>query len=530
MWILTSAQMRAADRHAIDDVGMPAAVLMENAGAEVVNAMEDALGDLSALSVLVLCGTGNNGGDGMVVARRLAAVGSTVRAVLLGEASGLSDEAASQWRILRRLGVPARACGPKEWPDVREDLEAADIVVDAILGTGFHGALEGFLAEVVEDVNACTVPVVAVDVPSGLSGEDSAIPGPAIEAALTVTFAAPKICHVFAPSHALCGDLVVADIGIPEASLDATGSDLALVSSRDVAELVEDLAQRDEGTHKGTWGHVVVCGGAVGRTGAPSLSGLAALMSGTGLVTVATPSPCVASVAALAPELMQLALPSTDSGEALGAGDELEVLLERASVVVAGPGLGTGAGARAILRMLTGHASVPLVLDADALNILALEGLPDVGGARPVVLTPHPGELARLLEAMDLDAPGASQLERLAPARELARRTGAVVVVKGFRTIVVPPEGVASVIPTGGPGMATAGTGDVLAGLIGGLLAQGLEARDAAIAGAFLHGAAGDLAEELVGQMPLRATDLLRCWPQALRDALGADDDDDDEG
>lgn len=530
MRILSAKQMKEADRHAIEDVGIPSVVLMENAGGEVVRALEDRVGDLSEISVLVLCGTGNNGGDGMVVARHLHARGTHVRALLFGDPAGLSPDAEAQWRILRRVGVPHQACGAKDWPEALEDLEAADVVVDAIFGTGFRGRIDGFLAEVVEDVNACPAPVVAVDVPSGLSGDSASDDGPVIEAALTVTFAAPKLCHVFAPAHRHCGDLVVADIGIPRASLARAGSSLELVEPPLVAALVAPLADREEDTHKGTWGHVLVVGGAIGRTGAPSLAGIASLMSGAGLVTVAVPAPCVGAVAATAPELMQIPLPSTEDGESDGPPADVAALLARASVLVVGPGLGTGDGAARLLDALLEQARLPIVLDADALNLLALHGLPQPRADRPLVLTPHPGELARLVAAStaeDFDA--SSQLEREDPAAALAARLGAVVVVKGYTTLVITTGEATHVIPTGGPGMATAGAGDVLAGLVGGLIAQGLSPWHAAVAGTYLHGLAGDVAEQRVGQMPLRATDLLRFWPAAIGVLLSGDDDDADD-
>ena len=533
MRILTAEQMREADRHAIEDIGLPSLVLMENAGSEVVATLEDLLPHLAGASVVVLCGTGNNGGDGMVVARKLHARGALVVALLLGDPTKLSDDADAQWRILRHLGVPHRACGPKDWPDAIEELESADVVVDALFGTGFRGTLEGFLAEVVEDVNACPAPVVAVDVPSGLSGSSADDAGPVVEAALTVTFAAPKICHVFAPAHRHCGDLVVADIGIPRASLARAGSTLELVEPEHVAEIVLPLADREEDTHKGTYGHALVLGGAPGRTGAPSMTGLAALVAGAGLVTVATPGPCVASVAATAPELMQRALPSTDDGETAGPPEDLDAWLEGVDVVAIGPGLGTGDGAARLLEAVLERARVPVVLDADALNLLALHAFPEPRDGRPLVLTPHPGELARLVKASTarrLDA--ATQHARLEPARELAARLDAVIVAKGFRSLVVAPREATHVVPTGGPGMATAGAGDVLAGLLAGLVAQGVAPHAAAVAATFLHGLAGDLAEERTGQMALRATDLLRWWPAAIESVLagpGDDDDDDDD-
>lgn len=531
MYVLDAEQMQAADRHAIDEIGLPSLVLMENAGTEVARVIEESVGSLPDVSVLILCGKGNNGGDGLVVARKLAARGTQVRAVLLGDPDELSGDAAVQWEVLRHLGVPAQSCGPREWHEVRETLQDTDLVVDALLGTGFRGVLEGFLAEVVEDLNATDVPVIAVDVPSGLSGSSADVPGPAVEATCTVTFAAPKVCHVFAPTHELCGDLVVADIGIPERSLEAAGANVMLLEDELIGELIAELADRPEDSHKGSWGHVVIVGGAVGRSGAPAMAGLGALTAGCGLATVATPAACVDAVASHAPELMQLPLPTSATGE-VGVKDvPVDEILARADVLVVGPGLGTGEGARDLLWRLLDDAEVPLVLDADALNLLAdADELPGSSESRPLVLTPHPGEFARLIRGRE----GADRVtrmgqpERLPLVRDLAEQWDAIVVLKSFRTLVVAPGEDVLVNPTGGPGLATAGVGDVLSGFIGGLAAQGLSAWAAAVAGTWLHGRAGDLAEEERGQMALLATDLLRSWPAAVRSVL-ADELDEDE-
>jgi NAD(P)H-hydrate epimerase len=522
--ILTAEQMRAADRHAIETLGIPSLVLMENAGREVVRAMEAAFPRLLHASVLVLCGRGNNGGDGLVIARHLAARGVAVRAALVAEPSQLSGDCEAQWRILRHLALPCFTVGPKGWAELRDELDEVDLVVDALLGTGFRGPLEGLLAEIVEDLNAANVPVVAVDVPSGLSGDAAAVTGPAVEATLTVTFAAPKVCHVFAPAAELCGELVVADIGIPESSLLESGSELLLVDDEMAHEHVGPLGRRPLGSHKGTWGHVVVVGGSTGKTGAPALAALGALTAGAGLVTVATPAPCVASVAAHVPELMQVALPSTDAGEIADGVQPVDDVLLRATVLVIGPGLGTGPGARRLLAALLDAAHVPVVLDADALNLLALgDGAPAHRADRPLVLTPHPGELARLLGRAGAGR-AETQHDRIEDGRRYAREAGLVLVVKGHRTFTTWGEAPAHVSSTGNPGMATAGTGDVLSGVIGGLLAQGVAAPAAAWCGVHLHGRAGDLAEGEVGQMALRATDILRLWPAAVRSLAATDE------
>jgi len=513
--ILTSDEMLAADRHAIDVLGIPSLALMECAGAEVVRAISDSQEELAALTALVLCGIGNNGGDGMVVARRLLGAGADVEVALLGDPARLSADAAHQWRVLEKMGIAQPPLDADGWASLAARLTDFDLVVDALLGTGFHGTLEGLMARAVEDLNAAQVPVISVDVPSGLSGSAASVDGPAVQATLTVTFQALKVCHVFAPAHERCGDVSVADIGIPEQSLDAAGFGLEMIEARQVAAVLEGLVDRPEDTHKGSNGHVLVVGGSVGRTGAPALSGLAALSIGAGLVTVATPTPCLASVAAHAPELMQIGLRATPAGATAEAAQDVKHLLEKKSVVAIGPGLGLGKGAAKLLRDLLESARVPIVLDADALTLVASNGLPGRNDERPLVLTPHPGEFERLAEAAGL-VPGDNQLARVEAAEELAAQLHAVVILKGFRTLVAAPEGAVLVNPTGNPGMATAGTGDVLTGMVAGLLAQGLTPHEAAAAAVYVHGLAGDVAEQAVGQVSLRATDLIRQLPAAF--------------
>lgn len=534
MLVLGSSQMRAADEAAIETLGLPSAVLMECAGVETARAIADAVGPLPGRRVLVLCGRGNNGGDGMVVARRLDGLEAFVQVLLLGDESKLSGDAQLQWSILRRLGLAAESCDESGWAAAAERLDARhwDFVVDAMLGTGTRGALEGLFARVAQDLNASDLPVVAVDVPTGLSGDSAEVAGAAVQASLTVALAAPKLCHVFAPAMSHCGDVAVVDIGIPESCLSAgLGEEpgLELVEDELVADLIAELADRPEDSHKGTWGHAVVLGGQAASPGAPALAGRAALIAGAGLVSVAAPAPCTTAIAAQAAELMHLPLPADAEG-AVSAEARAESLLERASALAAGPGLGTGAGAAALLAALLEGAEVPVVLDADALNLLASSGrLPEPRAERPLILTPHPGELRRLAAGLGLGEAGLDSMdERLRVARELAERHDCLVVVKGFRTVIVPPEGAALVNPTGGPALATAGSGDVLTGLVTGLLAQGLEPLAAAVAAVHLHGRAGDLAELELGQMAVTASSLLEAWPAAVASVLGEEDGEED--
>lgn len=525
MRILSAEQMRAADRHAIDVLGIPSLDLLENAGTAVVAALEAASGGFLPERLLVLCGTGNNGGDGMVAARLLAARGCEVRLLLLGDPARLSPDAAWQWRRLERSGVLASACDDEDWNAAH--LDGIALVVDALLGTGFRGELAGLFARVVEDVNDSPVPVLSIDVPSGLSGSSPNVMGTSIEASLTIALETPKICHVFPPASERCGQLIVAGIGIPEESLDAAGADFELISGERMADLLLPLARRDADAHKGDFGHVLAVGGSLSHSGAIALAGMAALRGGAGLVTVASPAPCVPIVAAHAPELMHAPLVPDERG-AIGEVAIDAALLDRVSALVIGPGLGMGAGARHLLERLLHESVVPTVLDADALNVL-VAGLPAARNERPLVLTPHPGELARLATALGWTGKLGDQVARVPVARELARRLGAVVIVKGAPTLVVTADGLVQVNTRGGPGLASGGTGDVLAGLLGALLAQGLPPLEASLLGVHLHGLAGDLAEAEHGQMSMLASDVLAQFHAAIESIIATEENDPDD-
>jgi NAD(P)H-hydrate epimerase len=329
---------------------------------------------------------------------------------------------------------------------------------------------------------------VAVDVPTGLNGSSSGIPGPHLPADLTVTFAALKHCHVLPPACLACGEVAVVDIGIPPGALEA-GCSLRLTEADDAALMLPD---RSPDAHKGRFGHLLVVAGAAGRGGAVAMAARSAVVVGSGLVTMAVPEPVVPVVDGACLEAMSHALAADEDGAVAGP-DGLAPLLERATAVAAGPGMGTGDGARATLEWLLDHWSGPLLLDADAINLLA--GAPDrlAGRAVPPVLTPHPGELARLLGTETEAVVG----DRLAAAREAARRAGAVVVAKGYGTIIAAPDGQAWVNPTGDVGLASGGSGDVLTGTVAGLLAQGVEPLRAALVGCWLHGRAGELGGEI---------------------------------
>ena len=515
--VLTAAQMRDADRRTIEEIGLPGAVLMENAGAAVARLLRERYP--GARRPLVLCGKGNNGGDGFVVARHLLDLVPSV--FLFGARQDVHGEARVHMGVLERSGgVLLEVAGDESWKQVAAAAAQAGVAVDALLGTGLHQAPTGPVAQAIamlRDLRARRhLPIVAVDIPSGVPSDGGEVGWPAVEADLTVTFAAPKYGHVLPPASDHVGVLAVADIGIPPAALAQSGPSLWLAEDGDVAKA---YGVRKLGAHKGTFGHVLVVAGGVGKTGAAILTASGALVSGAGLVTVATPAPALSTVAGGRPELMTEPLPVTASGALESeAAARAVALAKKRSALVIGPGLGQDAAARDFVRDVLRRFTGPVVVDADGLNALAAS--PRVARAidvlrrdAPVVVTPHPGEMGRLVGAPTAEV----QRRRVETARAFAAESGAVVALKGQRTVVARADGAACVNPTGNPGMATGGTGDVLSGVIGALLARGLDGWTAAVAGVFLHGAAGDEAAARRGEESLVAGDLVDSIPAALR-------------
>ncbi len=502
MRFLSAEESRAADARTIV-AGTPGLVLMERAAAAVAREAMRALGARPerASSIVVLAGPGNNGGDGFEAARRLQAAGwKGVEVLLLGDPERLSGDAATTFGRLGGCGVSVRPV-----TNVRdlEPLRSASFVLDALYGTGLARPIdEESLSGVAVRLLASGRPfVLAVDVPSGLSGDRSDLPGPAVRADVTVTFGTPKRCHVFLPAAGLCGRLVVADIGLLPREDPRPAGDPEVITAADVAPL---FPPREASSHKGTYGHLLVVGGSDGFFGAPALAVRAAHRSGAGLVTLAASEEVRRSVHTLSPETTSVP-PDAD----LASYDALAV----------GPGLGRSGDARRLLSRLAA-APIPAVFDADALNLSGEAGF-FRSRRSPTILTPHPGEAGRLL---GLDAASVNA-DRDAAARTLAARSGAVVVLKGFRTVLADPTGRTAVVLSGNPGMASGGTGDVLTGIAGALLARRLSAWDAAAAATFLHGAAGDLAAEALGEEALVASDVVAALGAAfglLRDARPA--------
>ncbi|MFB9274522.1 NAD(P)H-hydrate dehydratase [Cohnella cellulosilytica] len=498
MYLVTAEEMRRIDRYAIETIGIPAMALMENAGRAVADEVEKRQAKTAAPGGrpprwLVLAGKGNNGGDGLVCARHLADRGYEVRIVYAVPPDTLTGEAALQRDIALRIGLAQEAYSPGAI-----DWERWDGIVDALLGTGTSGAPREPMASLIREANGSKRPIVAIDVPSGLDSDTGAVAEPCIRASVTVALALPKIGLLAYPGADAAGEVVVRAIGIPEAAVRSENVRtfvLAKASLRDRFDVTLPLA-RKANSHKGTYGHALIVAGSRGMSGAGLLCTRAALRAGCGLVTWAVPEAMAASLTGSVPEAMLFGAADAGLGEWRGtSAGEVAAKAAGKQAVVAGPGLGRWPGDTQWLHKLWHGVDAPLVLDADALNMVAeaiASGEFAVWGPRKAetIVTPHPGEMARLCG----ESVAEIERDRLGAARGLAARYGLHVVLKGARTVVASPNGTAWVNTTGNAGMATGGAGDVLAGIVGSLLAQGFEAEKAAAVGVYWHGAAGDLA------------------------------------
>jgi NAD(P)H-hydrate epimerase len=499
MRLVNAEEMRAIERIAIEEMGIPAGTLMERAGRAVADAASGMAGQDGR--IVVVCGAGNNGGDGFVAARILAAAGRGVLVVALGAPAKGSPESTGAWKAAEDAGVPVSGIQAlKDFP-----IRRGDLVVDAIFGTGLERPAEGIFAaaiEIIAGLREQGAQVLAVDLPSGLSTDTGHSIGPAVRADATVTFAFSKIGLVLQPGADLAGDVTVVDIGIPPAAAARIPASAELLDEATVRALVP---RRDREAHKGDAGRLLVVAGSAGRTGAAHLALTGALRGGVGLVTLASRPEVLGPAMAGRPEAMSTPLPGTGS---LSRSDipALQGAAASANALCIGPGIPRGPETAPAIRGLLDRHPLPTVLDADAINALADHpGLVAViGHDAPIVLTPHPGEMARLIGGSIEDV----QADRVAIARRKAQEWGAVVVLKGARTVVADPDGPAAIIPTGNPGMATGGTGDVLAGLLGALLAGGMRPREAARVAAWVHGRAGDIAASRHGERGMVAGDL----------------------
>jgi NAD(P)H-hydrate epimerase len=514
--VLSAAEMQACDRLTTERFHVPSLDLMRAASAAVAFFVHQQFPH--ARRVTVLCGRGNNGGDGMMAARLLASAGLDVTTLLLGARDKLTGDAAQAWQ---ELTSPAH--GLIHVVESAEELARhtfalkTDLILDAVLGTGFKPPLKGLALAALEWVKASAAPILAIDLPSGWPADETSptVSGPVFPADAVITFTAPKPAHVFGQlTRHWSQPIVVAPIGSPTEAivstqgLDWAGSALSLIQ-----------APRPPAANKGNFGHVLIVGGSQGKSGAPSMAALAALRAGAGLVTAAVPAPTLAQVACIAPELMTWPLISTDSGQISAENlnpEFLSLLMAGRTVMAIGPGLGQSPDAVKFSTGLLSATRIPTVIDADALNILAAKPvlLAKLAKGRTLVLTPHPGEMARLT---GLTIPEI-QADRLECARSFAQRLGVTVVLKGARTLIAHPNGRVAVNTTGNPGMAKGGSGDLLTGLVAGLMAQHpAHVAQAVEAAVYLHGLAADMAVRAGDEHTLLATDSIPQFSRAFR-------------
>jgi len=510
-------EMRLIDKKTIETVGIPGMVLMENAGSGVSRVVVEMLGTACAKKrVWIFCGIGNNGGDGLVVARQLAERGLRIKVILVGDPSQFKGDALLNYRIAQRLGIEmVEAREQRDLVTLRLGLAGVDLVVDAIFGTGLQGAIEGEAADIVRMINNAEKPVVAVDIPSGFEGDTGMAPEVCIDAAVTATFGLPKLGLLLGMDNPPVGRLAVLDIGIPRGVVEQ----MQLRANWLQADVLQGLfIKRTATSHKGDYGHLLVVGGSTGYSGAPMLACEGALRSGVGLVTVAVPATLFQGLCGKSPEGMVRPLPDNASGCLVAeAADAVVRRLDEVSALVLGPGLSDHADTRGMLARLLPRLSVPTVFDADALNIISQDRhiwrLPEL----PSVMTPHPGEMARLLGISIAEV----QASRVEVARQAASVFGAHIILKGHRTIVCCPQGEVFINSNGNPGMATGGCGDVLAGMVGAFLARGMEATLACNAAVFLHGLAADLAVQGCGEESMLPRDILGQIPMAFKHLKG---------
>lgn len=526
MQIVSTRGIRELDRLTIEKYGVPGSLLMERAGKGVAAGVirlcrEHCLADRKNKKLLLVAGCGNNGGDVFVAARLLKEAGFTVKVLLAGEKEKLRGDALFHFEKMLKSNVAFREVNTEsEWRRLaaagrKDEFSGYAVIVDGILGTGLEGKARGVASAAIRFINKLSKNslVVAVDIPSGLDSDTGSAEGEAVRANLTITMGLPKKGLIAQEALEYVGHLEVVDLGLPPQLTGKIKSDIELITPADLSAL---FPRRKRSSHKGTYGHLIVMGGAEGYSGAITLAALAAVRSGAGLVTVVVPEQLAPVVAGKVPEAMVHGAPETEIGSLDPAcWETLKKRLGEFSAILAGPGMTRHFATGRLVKMILHDSNIPVVLDADALNVFAGEAAMLAKRKCPLVITPHPGEMARLLGITTLEV----QTNRLAVVKKAALLTRSTAVLKGAGTLVAEKAKI-NINMTGNPGMAAGGMGDVLAGLLGGLLAQGMKPFDAARAAVFLHGRAGDLAAAKSTEQTLIARDLIACLPRAFRDVV----------
>ncbi len=515
MKLVYAQEMQALDRYTIEELGIAGEILMENAGRGVAEIIWSRFRKEAKKGVLVVCGPGNNGGDGFVVARHLAQKDVPVQIVLLASPEKFKGEALLNFRIAQRIYLPLAQLTEKNLPEFLRVLEACGLVVDAIFGTGLKRQVSGLFAQVIEEINKSGKPVVAVDIPSGLSADTGRPLGVAVKATLTATMALPKVGQVVYPGREYVGELEIVDISMPRSVIEERGPKREWLTVDWARNL---LAPRRPDTHKGTYGHVLVIAGSSGKTGAGILAAQGALRGGAGLVTLVCPKSLDPVFETTLIEAMTAPVPYETKEGSLSA-EAFEIvseLSEGKKAALLGPGVGLAPETLAFIQRTIAELPLPMVVDADALTAISGQIFHVRRAQMPRILTPHPGEMARLLQTTK----DKIQADRLEAARVAAKEANAVVVLKGAATVIVSPDGREAINSTGNPGMASGGMGDVLSGLIAAFLAQGYDPFEASCLGVFLHGMAGDILAAEKGPWGYTASELGEKVPLVIKKLL----------
>ena len=515
MFVVKAKEMRDLDLFSIERMGIPGPVLMENAARGAFCVLQRCFPDWRKRRIAVFCGRGNNGGDGLVLARYILERGGSAQVFLTARLEDVTGDARFALESFLRTGGELSIVGSEGGPSP-EGLRLSDygLIVDALLGTGLQREVREPLASIIRAMNSSQVPVLSVDIPSGLCSDTGRPLGIAVEATVTVTFAFPKLGHFLYPGRKLSGELYVVDIGIPRKATEELKPQCLLVTPQ---MLKGALRPREPDSHKGNFGHVLVIAGSAGKTGAGVMASEAALRVGAGLVTMAVPKSLNLAMEARLTEVMTLPLPEGEEQSlSLEALDRILEELGGKNCVALGPGISTLGETPALAREIARRVPLPMVIDADGLNALVghLEELRDAPSER--IITPHPGEMSRLLGCSVREV----QEDRLAAALKAAKLGGCCVVLKGAGSVIADPQGNVRLVPTGNPAMASGGMGDVLTGMIAGLLAQGMKPMDAASLGTYVHGWMGDMWAAMKGKRGLAATDLIAMIPESLETLL----------
>ena len=515
MYLVTASEMQQMDRETIESFGIPGRVLMENAGLGATRVLLDQFDNIINKNVGVIAGRGNNGGDGFVIARYLAQKGSDVTVYLLAESARVKGDAAANLKLLTPLNVPV-----VEMPDEQSFLAHKtgmlhqETWIDALIGTGLKSDVKGYFKKIIEFINAHGKPVFSVDIPSGLNSDTGQVCGACIRAQATATFAFAKTGHILFPGAEYTGYLEIVDIGIPDHIAKKIRPKQHLLTPERIRGA---FRPRNPDSHKGTTGHVLVVSGSVGKTGAAAMTAMSAMRAGAGLVTLAIPESLNPVLETQVLEAMTYPLPETENG-IIGESsfNKIMDLLAGKKCLAIGPGLGEAPETKKLVHRIIKESPVTIVIDADGLNNLA--GSTEIlkKAKAPLILTPHPGEMARLMDS----TAGSVQKDRISCARKFAEKFNVHIILKGAKTIIAHPEGNIFINPTGNPGMASGGMGDVLTGIIAGLVAQGFSPESAAHTGVYLHGAAADILAENIGPFGYLSTEVMNAIPSQIKKLL----------